>query len=143
MIRPKLHDCDDPSGEVLLIAEVLVSGDQKIETFSLGAIEQISVLKAAPAHFDNRSNFVRSECVSAVEPEQIRREGYSSRGRLFNARLTIAQNSDRLRSLYRRKRFQKVVERESVGEILKQSADWHASASKNRSATEDLGINGD
>lgn len=60
LVRGKLEDADAPSGEVLLVAKVLVRCDKQVE-FGLGQPQKLAVLDAAPATFLGRRAGVSGE----------------------------------------------------------------------------------
>jgi len=63
--RRHQHDHAEPTArQVLLITKVLVSGDEGVETFDLGAGEEVSVLEVAPASFVGSLDGVARQVIS-------------------------------------------------------------------------------
>ena len=56
----KFQDGDAPAREVLLIADVLVGGDEQVE-LGFGQAQQVAVLDAAPASLLGRRSFMAGE----------------------------------------------------------------------------------
>ena len=60
VVRGEFQDRDAASGEVLLVADVLVGGDKQVE-LAIRQTEQVAVLDAAPTAFLGSSAFVANE----------------------------------------------------------------------------------
>ena len=59
--RQQDENREPPGGEVLLVAKILVGGDDSRETLCLGAPQQITILQRTPTAFEGRDNLVGGE----------------------------------------------------------------------------------
>jgi hypothetical protein len=63
--RRHQHDYAEPTArQVLLVTEILVGGDERVETFGLGAGEEVTVLEVAPASFVGSLDGVARQVIS-------------------------------------------------------------------------------
>ena len=58
VIRPEFEQRDATALQVLLMLEVLIGNDEQIKSIGFGAIEQIAVANASPAHLNGGHYFM-------------------------------------------------------------------------------------
>ena len=56
-----------PSAHVLLVLQVLIGGDEDIESVFLGGSDQVAVRRALPAHVAGGDNFIIFEMIPKSE----------------------------------------------------------------------------
>lgn len=65
MVRPKFQNREPPPRDVLLVKQVFVRHDKKVEFGPLRCREEVAVADAAPPHLLSGRHFMVSECVKA------------------------------------------------------------------------------
>lgn len=124
---PEDYDRDLPAVEVLLIAEILVGGDQKLKSHRLSHLNELAVLQLTPTTLERRLDDVPVErAAKRGRRPLIEEELQIASGPNGQALAGMLQYRIDLRPSYTRKPLQELDDGGTALKILKKGAHGHA-----------------
>ena len=117
------------SGQVLLVSQACIGGDENLEAFAFSGIEEFTVLELRPTAFVRRRNLMRPQRF-AQRNRCALIEQYAHLGRSQSTPRSVFQHGANLVQRHPGEQIDKLTGRDAVFEILEQGGDGHASASE-------------
>ena len=132
-----------PPGEVMVLGNTGIRGQEDIEPFALSGGKQRAVLQRSPCHVHDGSDVVAGKYVAQLDRQTLVDQDRRSRRGLDDFIRGKREDRQNVFPPEARPRLQNLVEAQSIGQVVEQDRHGHACSTEAWRSAHDFGIGRD